>query len=368
MKLSKNNYKENNNCQKIPKRKEWLIYSKGFIVESINNNYINQNIKIKKLNKKEQNNNKNIIPRNLTNISKTGIKSNISKSNYSSKKTNFSIIIDNIEDNFCNKNKLLISDITIKSENKSNKKNNKKDNEKKVIEKKEINQNNTFNDIDYIKQEKKEKKKNKNKSVKMKPKLSLKKAIKSPLLNYIEARNKDISQSLFYSINNSNKKDHPEKNIFNLYNNGLKGKTAKKESNSKENIFNIINKKNKKKRNKVRYSQSVKEITINNINLIEIHKFMVEGRKFKGRKSNYKSLIQNKNSFKDLMGDYSYDDEVEEVDKIIMSERKNRISFSEICSSTNNYMTNKKEFSSFFGQSNKTKENLKINLIKANKI
>ena len=99
--------------------------------------------------------------------------------------------------------------------------------------------------------------------------------------------------------------------------------------------------------------------------MIEIHKYMIEGRKFKGGNSNYIYNHKNKDSYKDEMGDYSFDDE--EEDNIAMSERKNIISFSEICSSTNNYMTNKKEINIFFFFFFKGKEKLKFNLLKSNK-
>ena len=361
MKLTKNNYKDIKDYEKKPKRIEWLnIYSKGFIVESINNNYINQDIKIKNKYKGKKSN-KNIIPRNLTTIFKKGIKSNISQSNYSSKRTNFSCIIDNIDETFCNKNKLLISDINIKSDNKIKTKANNIDNEKE-----KVNKNNSINSIKNHNTIRKEK--NKNKSVKMKTKISLKKDINSPVLNYIEFRNKNLSQSLFNSINNSNKKYRYEKNNNNLYSKALFNKTAKKDNNNKiENLYiNMCKKNSERKKSKARDSKSIKEITINNINLIEIHKYMIEGRKFKGRKSNYMYNHKNKDSYKDEMIDYSFDDE-EEEDNIEISERKNIISFSEICSSTNNYMTNKKGINIFFGERNKDKENLRFNLLKSNK-
>ena len=110
--LSKNFIKESNDSKKIPKRIEWLnVHSKGFIAQSLNNNYKNQNIQIKKQNKKIKNN-KIIIPIKLTNtIFKKGNKYNIPNSNYSSKKTNFTFIIDDEED-FYNKNKPLSSGLS----------------------------------------------------------------------------------------------------------------------------------------------------------------------------------------------------------------------------------------------------------------
>lgn len=365
--------------QKKPKRIEWLnVHSKGFIVQSLNNNYKNQNIKIKKPNKKIKNT-KNIVPIKLTNsISKKGIKSNISNSNYSSKKTNFTFIIDDEED-FYNKNKPLISSLN----NLNSRNNNKIEKLKKEIiktdkkikninkEEKKLYKNNSVKYISYIKQDKigvktTENKKNKqynHKSIKMNAKISLKKDINSPLLNYLEKANKNLNQSYFNSINNKNKKYADENsNIRNPNKN-------QKENNNRENLDKSFDKNsdknemNKGKRKKIRYSKSIKEIKINNINLIEIHKYMIEGRKFKSRKNNYNYMFNN--SYKEEMGDYSYDYE-EDKDKLIMSERKNIISFSEICSSTNNYMTNKKEFNKFFGESMKNKQNtIKFNLLKS---
>ena len=120
------NKKEN---QIKPKRIEWLnFFSKWFIVQSINNEYKNKNFKIKKHNKNSQIK-RNIIPRNLTTIIlNQEFKSNINNSNLSSKKTNFSLLINDEEDN----NKLFIK-------NKSNikkimtERNNKSINNKKEI-------------------------------------------------------------------------------------------------------------------------------------------------------------------------------------------------------------------------------------------
>lgn len=379
--LSDKNILKSKDKQKKPKRIEWLnVHSKGFIVQSLNNNYKNQNIKIKKPNKKIKNA-KNIVPIKLTNsISKKGIKSNISNSNYSSKKTNFTFIIDDEED-FYNKNKPLISSLN----NLNSRNNNKIEKLKKEIiktdkkikninkEEKKLYKNNSVKYISYIKQDKigvkiMENKKNKqynHKSIKMNAKISLKKDINSPLLNYLEKANKNLNQSYFNSINNKNKNKKYADENSNIRN----PNKNQKENNNRENLDKSFDKNsdknemNKGKRKKIRYSKSIKEIKINNINLIEIHKYMIEGRKFKSRKNNYNYMFNN--SYKEEMGDYSYDYE-EDKDKLIMSERKNIISFSEICSSTNNYMTNKKEFNKFFGESMKNKQNtIKFNLLKS---
>ena len=197
----------------------------------------------------------------------------------------------------------------------------------------------------------------------MNTKISLKKDIKSPLLNYLEKANKNLNQSYFNSINNKNKNIryvNENSNTGNPNNN----QKQKENNTNRENIDRNSGESemNNRKKNKIRYSKSIKEIKINNINLIEIHKYMIEGRKFKSRKKKYNYIFNN--SYKEEMGDYSFDDE--EEDKLIMSERKNIISFSEICSSTNNYMTNKKGFNKFFGKSIKNKkDNIKFNLLKS---
>ena len=357
----------NKEKQKNPKRIEWLnIFSKGFIVQSIDNNYKNQNIKIKAYNKKTLNK-RNIIPRNLTTIFfNKGIKSNISNSNLSSKKTNFSLVI-NDEDDCYNKNKLLIANISninknfteriIKKEN--IKKNNEKNNH---TYKKEIkNKNNSVRIIKYNKPEKntiKDKKINncnynkytyKHKSIKMNSKISLKKDIHSPLLNYLDSINKKVNKNNKKVLNKTNN------NYINSYSkSGLNLSTYKDNNNNK----------NKNKKPKYRYSKSIKEIKINNINLIEIQKYMIEGRKFKKQKN----LYGHNNDSREII-DYTFDDddEEEENDKLTITERNNIIAFSDICNPTNNYMTNNKnELNDFFGEiiGNKNKKNNKIDKIK----
>ena len=266
--------------QKKPKRIEWLnVHSKGFIVQSLNNNYKNQNIKIKKPNKKIKNT-KNIVPIKLTNsISKKGIKSNISNSNYSSKKTNFTFIIDDEED-FYNKNKPLISSLN----NLNSRNNNKIEKLKKEIikrdkkikninkEEKKLYKNNSVKYISYIKQDKigvkiMENKKNKqynHKSIKMNAKIFLKKDINSPLLNYLEKANKNLNQSYFNSINNKNKNKKYADENSNIRN----PNKNQKENNNRENLDKSFDKNsdknimNKGKRKKIRYSKSIKEIKI----------------------------------------------------------------------------------------------------------
>lgn len=360
--------------QKKPKRVEWLnVYSKGFIVESINNNYINENVSFKKQNK-EININKNIIPRNLKFImSKREIilnKNGIGNTDLSSRKTNFSYIIDDEED-INNQNKSLITNLNnvfssiIKKEpdnkkkeknknvknNNTNKKNNNNINK---VEKKTI-KCNSIKNLQNIKTEKnviknktyKNLYKYKNKSVKAKNKnISLKKNICSPLLNYLVLRYQNLNQSIFSIINKNAKKNNK---IINRNNDSCKdfSKTTRDENNN-NNINKFLNKTEiKKKNNRFRYSKSIKEIKVDNVNLVEIQKFMVDGRKYKKYKN---QMNKDTNNYKGDIGDYTFDnDDEDEEDKLAITERRNFITFSEICSPSDIYMTNnKKGFNNFF--------------------
>ena len=366
--------------QKKPKRVEWLnVHSKGFIVESINNNYINENVSIKKQNKKT-NNNKHIIPRNLKPLmSKREIflnKNGIGNSDLSSRKTNFSYILDDDED-INNQNKSLITNLNnvfssiIKNET-DNKKKEKNKNVKNNNTNKKKNNNNNINKVEKkmkkcnsiknlknIKTEKnviknktyKNLYKYKNKSVKAKNKnISLKKNICSPLLNYLEFRYQNLNQSIFNIINKNIKRNNK---IINRNNVSCKdfSKTTRDENNNNNdninNINNILNKTEiKKKKNRYRYSKSIKEIKVDNVNLVEIQKFMVDGRKYKKYKN---QMNKDKNDYKGDIGDYTFDnDDEDEEDKLAITERRNIISFSEICSPSDIYMTNnKKGFNNF---------------------
>lgn len=297
---------DNKNVEtKKPKRVEWLnVYAKGFIVQSINNNYKNQNISIKIQNKKATKN-KNINPRNLNSIistySKQGIKSNktiISNSNLSSKKTNFSHIIDEDED-YYSQNKFLITNLNqIFSENVTIKKDNKNQNKiglKKNISNKNIKVKNNKN----IKVEKKfeksnsvknivtvrtERKKNINKKNK---KFILKKDISSPLINYLDFRKKNMNKNIFTQINKKKKNKINKNNSFiNFGTNTL-----------------VIDKQNKKNKNKNGFSSPKDEKE--ELDEIEIQKYMVEGRKYKKYKDKYGFDINCASN----RGDYSFDDE-----------------------------------------------------------
>ena len=359
------NMKEN---QIKPKRIEWLnFFSKGFIVQSINNGYKNENIKIKKSNKKKLQIKRNIIPRNLTTIilnQEISNKSNINSSNLSSKKTDFSLLISDEKD----KNKLYTSYISniknILTEQNYNKINNKKkiiNENKNLTEKKDIKKNKhcsvkNSKNIKHEKNQIKEKKtnnnnKNKHKSIKMNSKIILKKDIHSPLLNYLDYIKKNANKNIFNLINNKQSLNKKDNNNIN--------------SNSKISLNISINQenngnKNKNKRNKYKLSKSIKEIKINNINLIEVQKYMLEGRKFKNNKNSYGYNGYN-NDYKGEIGDYTFDDEEEE--KLSCTDRKNIITFSDIYNPINNFMTgNKKELNELYDEIIKKKENKKQKL------
>ena len=295
---------DNKNVEaKKPKRVEWLnVYAKGFIVESINNNYKNQNISIKIQNKKTTKN-KNINPRNLNSIistySKQGIKSNktiISNSNLSSKKTNFSHIIDE-DDDFYSQNKFLITNLNqIFSENVTIKKNNKKQNKiglKKNISNKNIKSKNHKNIVIEKKFEKSnsvkniitartQRKKNINKKIK---KIILKKDISSPLINYLDFRKKNMNKNIFTQINKKKKNKINKNNSFIHFGTNTL----------------VIDKENNK--NKKRFSSPKDEKE--ELDEIEIQKYMVEGRKYKKYKDKYGFDINCASN----RGDYSFDDE-----------------------------------------------------------
>ena len=297
---------DNKNVEaKKPKRVEWLnVYAKGFIVESINNNYKNQNISIKIQNKKA-NKNKNINPRNLNSIistySKQGIKSNktiISNSNLSSKKTNFSHIIDE-DDDFYSQNKFLITNLNqIFSENVTIKKNNKKQNKiglKKNISNKNIKSKNNKNIVIEKKFEKSnsvkniitartQRKKNINKKIK---KIVLKKDISSPLINYLDFRKKNMNKNIFTQINKKKKNKINKNNSFIHFGTNTL----------------VIDKENNKNKNKKRFSSPKDEKE--ELDEIEIQKYMVEGRKYKKYKDKYGFDINCASN----RGDYSFDDE-----------------------------------------------------------
>ena len=294
---------DNKNVEaKKPKRVEWLnVYAKGFIVESINNNYKNQNISIKLQNKKRTKN-KNINPRNLNSIistySKQGIKSNktiISNSNLSSKKTNFSHIIDE-DDDFYSQNKFLITNLNhIFSENVTIKKDNKKQNKiglKKNISNKNIKAKNNknivenkfekSNSVKNIITARTQRKKNINKKIK---KIVLKKDISSPLINYLDFRKKNMNKNIFTQINKKKKNKINKNNSFIHFGTNTL----------------VIDKENNK--NKKRFSSPKDEKE--ELDEIEIQKYMVEGRKYKKYKDKYGFDINCASN----RGDYSFDDE-----------------------------------------------------------
>lgn len=301
---------DNKNVEiKKPKRVEWLnVYAKGFIVESINNNYKNQNISIKIQNKKATKS-KNINPRNLTSAisaySKQGIKSNksiITNSNLSSKKTNVSHIIDEDDDSY-SQNKFLITNLNhIFSENVTLKKDNKKQNKidlkknisnkniktknNKNIAEKKFQKSNSVKNIITVRTERKRRKNKKLNINNINKKIILKKDISSPLINYLDFRKKNMNKNIFNEINKKKNKINKNNSYIHFGTNTL-----------------ITDKENKANKNKNGFSSPRDEKE--EPNEIEIQKYMVEGRKYKKYKDKYGfdiNCISN-------MGDYSFDDE-----------------------------------------------------------
>ena len=345
----------------MPKRKEWLNYfSKGFIVQSINNGCKNEKIKFKKNNEKLQIK-ADIIPINLTTIilneeiQSNKNKSYINNSNLSSTKTSYSLLINDEED----KNKLCVSsnsnikDILTERNNKYLNNNIKEKINKKInfTDKKAIKKNKfgSVKNIKYIQQYEKKQikekrinyynKKNGHKSIKMNSKIKLKKEINSPLLNYLDYIKKNENNDILNLTNNKNN----NKNL-NKQDNSINNSNSKIKLNLSINKENNNNK-SKSKKYKYKYSKSIKEIKINNLNVIELQKYMLEGRKFKNNNNSYIYNGYN-NDYKGEIGDYSFDDEEE---KISLTDRKNIITFSDICSPINNYTTsNKNELNELF--------------------
>lgn len=285
------------------KRIEWLnLYSKGFVVESINNNYNNEDILINRKNKLDKKHNSNI--------------------NFYKEKN---IIFEKVESSKASNNKKVISDDKTKyyyldlselvrdSNNKKSKKEASKKS-KKVQNKKRIKKNKSTININFINIEqniilKKSEKKN---DIKIK-KREIKNQISSPLLNYLNLQKQrqnenKISRKAFNKNNNNNK--------IILNNTDANEKTFKNEKiNLNLNLCQYINNKGIKLRH-------------NNIR--------------------NKNVINNDTDKKELgdIGDYTFDDE-----SLIITEENNMNDFSEICNTTNNVNIrnkNKKGLNIFF--------------------
>lgn len=89
----------------------------------------------------------------------------------------------------------------------------------------------------------------------------------------------------------------------------------------------------KKKKNVYRYLKSIKEITDNNVNILNTEKYMVDGSKYKHYKYQNKKYA---NDYKYDMPDYSFDNNDEDKDsKFSITEKKNIKSFSELYNNSN---------------------------------
>ena len=87
---------------------------------------------------------------------------------------------------------------------------------------------------------------------------------------------------------------------------------------------------------------------------------MLEGRKFKNNKNSYGYNDYNNNNYKGEIGDYTFDDKEEE--NMSLTDRKNIITFSDICNPINNYITNNKNELNEVFEIMKKKENKKNKL------
>ena len=267
------------------KRIEWLnLFSKGFVVESINNNYKNENIIINRINKiSSQKRNKNmIINTESKNISFEKINIPLNKE-YTSIKDDKSLFIDlselfPVSNNIINNKK---EEKTIQTEQSNNQKN------IEIKKKKNIRKNNSTKNINCINIEKN---KVNNKQNKLKKEINnkrkeIKKEISSPLINYINLQKNKLEK------------------IF------KQKKEIKREKEKKEN----------------------QKIKMNNINLnfnLNLHQYINFNKRIKKRQNNTKNQYEF-NFFEETkkleLGDYTFDDET------IINESKNtNFNFSDI--------------------------------------
>ena len=271
------------------KRIEWLnLYSKGFVVESINNNYNTEDIIIERKNKKTSRKKNKNLDKNITfeKVNSFPQNNNKNKGIISLDKKN-----KNKNQYFIDLNELIINpdnNINIISKKEVKEKEVKKEIKKKKI-KKEKKNNSTIN-INFIninqniivkKPEKKREIKNKRKELKNK--------ISSPLTNYLSLQTKK------------------ENKIF---------KPPTKKSDNKNKISN--------------------EKEIENSKDINLNLYQYMDNKNKNSRQNKRWNEKNYVDYGDL-GGYTFDDE------IIMTESKNMDEFSEICNTmSNNLITNDK--------------------------
>ena len=267
------------------KRIEWLnLFSKGFVVESINNNYKNENIIINRINKiSSQKRNKNMMLNTENkNISFEKINIPLNKE-YTSIKDDKSLFIDlnelfPVSNNIINNKK---EEKTIQIEQSNNQKN------IEIKKKKNIRKNNSTKNINCINIEKN---KVNNKQNKLRKEINnkrkeIKKEISSPLINYINLQKNKLEK------------------IF------KQKKEIKREKEKKEN----------------------QKIKMNNINLnfnLNLHQYINFNKRIKKRQNNTKNQYEF-NFFEETkkleLGDYTFDDET------IINESKNtNFNFSDI--------------------------------------
>ena len=271
------------------KRIEWLnLYSKGFVVESINNNYKSEDIIIERKNKKTSRKKNNNLDKNITfekvnsfpqnNNKNKGIisldKKNKNKNQYF---IDLNELIINPDDNINIENKKEVKEKEVKKEIKKKKIKKEKENKSTI----NINFININQNIIVKKPEKKREIKNRRKELKNK--------ISSPLTNYLSLQTKK------------------ENKIF---------KPPTKKSDNKNKISN--------------------EKEIENNKDINLNLYQYIDNKNKNSRQNKRWNENNYIDYGDL-GGYTFDDE------IIMTESKNMDEFSEICNTMSiNLVTNDK--------------------------
>lgn len=216
--------------KKKPKRIEWLnLYSKGFIIESINNNYFNEDIIVKRENKSSLNKlykNKNDI------IDSTGNKtiSFEKASSTISNKIKENISFDKKESYYVDLNELILDSKDLINKEKIIKK-------KEIKKKKNIEKNKSTININFINIEQNiiVKKPKKKKEIKNKKK-ELKNEISSPLINYINIqRKKDNIINKNQIIKKGNEKTIDKNKEYKKYKKEIKLKNM--------NVFQYINNK-----------------------------------------------------------------------------------------------------------------------------
>ena len=288
------------------KRFEWLnVFSKGFVVESINNNYKNEDIQINKLNKESSNKKKE-------KFNSKEVK------NITFEKLKLSTPLDKKDYYFFNLNELLpesIDNINLKEE--MTIKNEEIPKQKEIDKKKKKNKikNNSTININFINIEQNiiQKKDNKKKEIKNNRK-ELKNDISSPLLNYINTQKRKSNIIFKTPFMNTNFKTSSNNEINN--------------TNNKNNETEVIQKSEKLKNNLV-LDEYMDFINYNNI-----------GR---GKESRNKNNSAKEKDNKEII-DYTFDDE------FLLTEKSNNFDFSDIykATKTTKNQSNKKGLNIFF--------------------